>query len=166
MELKLITSSAEKVKWLNRFIAHYSGGIANVNLDVICSDLCKFFVLENNGNQVGYIRLTNYTDIFAKYTNSNVWHICEAYVKKCYRSRGYLRYMIEECVASHDACSLRIETTRLQKYCDYYYSLGFTYAYTVDDELSLAFQSKIQSAAEQRNADYRAANEGQYQNAA
>jgi hypothetical protein len=51
-------------------------------------------------------------------------------------------------------------------YWIYYYSLGFTYAYTVNDQLSLAFQTKIETAARKRNEEWLAANDDQYRTAA
>jgi hypothetical protein len=166
MELKLIQLNAEKLNWLNRFIKSYAGGLKSVDLSVVCGDSCKFFVAIDDKKEVGYIRLTNYTGHFVKYTDHAVWHICEAYVKPCYRSRGYLRLMIEECVQKHNAGSMKIETTRLNMYWIYYYSLGFTYAYTVNDQLSLAFQTKIETAARKRNEEWLAANDDQYRTAA
>lgn len=166
MELALVTKNAEKAKWMKHFVSCYTGSKQAVNMVVVCSNICKFFVAKDEGKELGYIRLSNYSSAFNKYTNEAIWQISEAYVKPCYRSNGVLRFMIEQCVLHHNACFMRIEISRINEFHRYYESLGFSYAYEVGEELCLVFQKKIEDIAKIRNADLIAQNDAHYHQAA
>jgi len=160
------TKLVDKQKWISRFMSSYSGGKRKVS-SAMFESKCKFLVAVEDGKELGYIRLVDYSSEFELYGANNVWNISEAYVKPCYRKSGVLRAMIKQVVEKHNAKVIRIETARLTQYVNYYKTLGFTYAYTVQDgELALAFQNEIVSAAVMRNADKMQASNENYQLAA
>ena len=167
MELIKISNSAEKRKWLEKFCKSYTGGMIQPSIEIYQDNICKFFVARCGGKDMGYIRLADYTELYQKYTDLPFWSACEAYVKPCYRNEGVLRFMLKECAHNHHLAAIKIETERLNKYRIYYQSLGFTYAYTVQQGyLALAFQTAYKNADIKRGEDWVASNDEQYKLAA
>jgi GNAT superfamily N-acetyltransferase len=121
--LKRLEKLADKQKWIYRFAKEYKGGYA-IHEGLFGSH-SKFFVAVEDDKELGYIRIGDYSRQFSRHTNDEVWSITEAYVKPAYRSRGYLRDMIEAVVKDHNAKAMLIETQRYKTYRAYYQALGF-----------------------------------------
>lgn len=144
-----ITKLAEKRSWLNKFLNAYTGGkkdiVGNEGLNI-----SRCFVAIHNGKEVGYIRLANYSYTFAKYgAIGEVWGITEGYIKPPYRSKGALRRLIKHAVENCNAKFFRIQTYRLMENFAYYFSLGFTYSYRVNDtDMSVVSLGEIRHVLE------------------
>ena len=133
--LKQIDKLADKMKWQRRFCAAYRGGLSAWS-DKLFDPVAKFYVAVDDGKELGYIRMLNCGDDFARYSNEVVESISEGYVKPAYRKNGVLRGMITIAVRDHNVKLLYIETERLLQLQSYYSSLGFsTYCGAADDPL-------------------------------
>ena len=133
IEIIEITKLAEKRSWLNKFINSYTGGkkgeVTNEGLF-----MSRCFVALCEGKEAGYIRVANYTSAFTKHgAEGDTWAITEAYIKPPYRSKGILRQLIKHSIKNGNAKLFRIQTYRLMENFAYYFSLGFTYNYKIDD---------------------------------
>jgi ribosomal protein S18 acetylase RimI-like enzyme len=145
LKLKEVVKYAEKRKWLERFAHDYTGGF-EIHAGVF-GPLSKMLVAIDDGKELGYIRLGNYSDYFGRYTSEKTWSITEAYVKPAYRSKGVLREMISLVVSDHNAKGMLIETIRYNANKAYYTSLGFTEVFLVDRELARVFLSSFSHIA-------------------
>ncbi len=123
--LKIVEKMAEKMKWEQRFFTAYKGGLLPIS-DVIFSSLCKFLVAVEDGKELGFMRLSDYSRKGVGYLSEEFWSISDAYVKPRYRGKGVLREMISQAVRDHSVKMLFIETSRLAKNYDYYSTLGFS----------------------------------------
>jgi hypothetical protein len=149
-----ITVAKEKLKWVNRFIQCYSGDKRPLNLEMF-GNSCKYFLAVVDGKEAGYIRISNYTDIFKKYSDLEVWSASEAYVKIPYRKNGILRVLLEYVIKNCNVKCMRIETERFDKNYRYYQSLGFDFSWTIDDDqyLCMAVTDDLTLAAKSRISD-------------
>ncbi len=162
VKLVLVNKLAEKIKWVERFYKSYTGSMVAIN-EQMFSDGCKFLIAVENGKELGYIRIANFSNEYEKFGKTNIWSITEAYVKPCYRNNGLLSEMIKQVVENYNVKVIRIETERLKQNYYYYKTLGFTYSYTVQGgELALAFQTDIVDTVKLRNAYYAALENEEY----
>lgn len=152
-EVKEITNLKEKRKWMEYFDKGYSGSTIGLQ-PAMFGTLCRYFLAIVDGKEAGFIRITDYTEMWSKYYDGQVWSASDALVKKPYRNQAVLRrlliYVIENCHVK----SVRLETERLHKNSRYYKSLGFSYAWSFGDgQIAIAVQKELESAAMKRNAD-------------
>jgi hypothetical protein len=148
-DLKLVrlTSYAEKKKWQMRFFKNYSGTLKGLTDEVFNDKVSLFFVAKSGDKELGFIRITNYTDMYSDYTNELAWSASDAYVKPCYQKHGVLRFMLDECVRNHNVVSALIKTERFVKNIQYYKSLGFTLivGQNINSDLSYIYQNSFKS---------------------
>jgi hypothetical protein len=147
-EIKEITKIAEKTKWIKRFKHHYSG-----NLTVIDSKIygtgCRYLVAVLDGEEVGFIRITNYTEIWSKWYDNIVWNASDAFVKKQYRNQHVLRRLLKHVINHCHVKSAFIEVERYVAYHSYYRSLGLTnLLYGRDDWLVYIVQEDLFESAQ------------------
>jgi GNAT superfamily N-acetyltransferase len=143
----------EKRKWMELFRRQYSGCMIPLNYRMF-GKYCRFFVAKNNGNSIGFIRITDKTEGFSKYCNKEVWCASDAFVKKAFRNYGVLRELLNHVVKNCDVKFVRLESERLIRCYNYYQSLGFSSAYQIEDsDLSVAVQTDFIEISNQRNAD-------------
>lgn len=169
-DLKLVrlTSYAEKKKWQMRFVKNYSGTLKGLTDEVFNDKVSLFFVAKSGDKELGFIRITNYTDMYSDYTNELAWSASDAYVKPCYQKQGVLRFMLDECVRNHNVVSALIKTERFEKNIHYYKSLGFTFKVrqTISSDLSYIFQSSFENVILKMHDTLIASNDSQYNIAA
>jgi GNAT superfamily N-acetyltransferase len=169
-DLKLVrlTSYAEKKKWQMRFVKNYSGTLTGLTDEVFNDKVSLFFVAKSGDKELGFIRITNYTDMYSDYTNELAWSASDAYVKPCYQKQGVLRFMLDECVRNHNVVSALIKTERFEKNIHYYKSLGFTFKVrqTISSDLSYIFQSSFENVILKMRDTLIASNDAQYNIAA
>ena len=169
-DLKLVrlTSYAEKKKWQMRFVKNYSGTLKGLTDEVFNDKVSLFFVAKSGDKELGFIRITNYTDMYSDYTNELAWNASDAYVKPCYQKQGVLRFMLDECVRNHNVVSALIKTERFEKNIHYYKSLGFTFKVrqTISSDLSYIFQSSFENVILKMHDTLIASNDSQYNIAA
>lgn len=148
-----ITNLREKRRWMDHFVRGYSG--SGIGLQpAMFSTRCRYFVGILDGKEAGFIRITDYTEMWSKYFDGQVWSASDGYVKKPYRGQGVLRRLLIHVIEKCSVKSVRMETDRLEKNSGYYESLGFTYAWTFyDGEMSIAVQNELEDAAIKRNKD-------------
>jgi GNAT superfamily N-acetyltransferase len=154
VKVREITNIKEKRKWMEYFTKGYSGSLIGLQPQMF-GEICRFYVASVDGKDAGFIRITNYTETWSKYYESEVWNASDAYVKKPYRSSGVLRKLLEYVIENCNVVSVRLETERLNRYSRYYKTLGFTYAWSFDNgELCIAVIEKLKDAAIQRNKEF------------
>ncbi len=136
IEIKEVTKLAEKLKWNERFIKSYSGGLQSITTESLGG--CKMFLASLNEKEAGYIRISDYTKRFSKFYDGEVFSICEGYVKPTYRNNGVLTALRAHVVNNHNVKLMRIETERYFRLKNYYKEQGFMYGYPIEDgELSV-----------------------------
>ena len=144
--IREITSITEKKKWMNAFFKHYSGQKIAIN-PYMLGKISRFFVSSIKGKDIGFIRITNYTEHYKKFSNEEVWNASDAYVKGPYRGRLVLRSLLEFVIRNCNVKMVRLETSRHIKNCHYYTSLGFNFSRRVGDGyLSIAVKDEIKEA--------------------
>lgn len=87
------------------------------------ADNRKYLVAYINGTEVGFIVISDKSSFFE---NESVWCAAEAYVHPKFRSRGYLRQMIQLVIRDHFVRMAYIENSRFWSNFEYYTSLGFS----------------------------------------
>jgi hypothetical protein len=128
MEFKELTVLNDKIKWMNQFKKSYEGESRDLSLEVYKNNISRFFVAIENGQHLGFVRITNKSRIC-----EGVWGVSDAYVKEQYRSSGVLRGLISYVIKNHNVAMLHIELGRYQENYDYYSSLGFNKYRTVTE---------------------------------
>lgn len=152
-EVKEITSLKEKRMWMERFAKEYSGRLIGLE-PVMFGQYCRYFVGILNSKEAGYIRIVDYTEMWSKYYDGQVWNASDAFVKKAYRNQSVLRRLLLHVINNCNVKAVRLETARLQSNARYYGSLGFSYAWSIGDgDLSIAVLQELESAAKVRNDD-------------
>ncbi len=151
IKLVEIEKLAEKQKWQRRFYDAYDGELKEWS-DMLFGANVKFYVAVEDGKELGFIRINDKAFCFKGFTDDEVWNLTDAYVKPAYRSKGVLREMIFQAVCALKVKMLFIETERFIACGAYYFGLGFTYYYTVQDGgMVWAFHSSFRTVAEASN---------------
>jgi len=146
VKIREITSIIEKKKWMKSFIKHYSGEKTSLHPHML-SKISRFFVGSIKGNDVGFIRITNYTDAFKEHYNNQVWNASDAYVKNIYRGQFVLRQLLEYVILNCQVKMVRLETHRLAENYNYYNSLGFTFSRMVGNgSLSISVTNDLKDS--------------------
>lgn len=122
--IKEITKLADKVNWMKRFKLNYSG---KVTIDSkIYGPGCRYFVAILEGKEVGFIRITNYTEMWAHVYDGIVWSASDFYVKKQHRNQHVLRRLLKYVIDHCHVKSAFIEVESYAAHYSYYQTLGFT----------------------------------------
>lgn len=154
VEIQEVTQLREKRKWMDHFSKAYSGSLTGIQ-PVMFTERCRYFKALVEGKEAGFIRISNYTDVWRNYYDGEVWSASDAYVKKPYRNISILRQLLLFVMGNCNVKAVRLETERLNKNAKYYNTLGFTYGWSFDEgELSIAVVKELEEAAIKRNADY------------
>lgn len=154
VDIQEITQLREKRKWMDNFTKAYSGSLIEIQ-PVMFTERCRYFKALVEGKEAGFIRISNYTDVWKKYYDGEVWSASDAYVKKTYRNNTILRQLLSFVMGNCNVKAVRLETERLNKNAKYYNTLGFTYGWSFDEgKLSIAVVRELEEAAIKRNADY------------
>ena len=91
-----LSKFADKDKWNNRFLQAYKGGV-KPSIQIF-SDHSRFMVIRRNGQELGYVRITNYSDLFDEVYEDEVWSISEIFVKPEFRHQGVMRRFIKHLI--------------------------------------------------------------------
>lgn len=146
IKIREITRIDEKKKWLKLFIKKYSGEKNKLNSTML-GNISRFFVGSIDGKDVGFIRITNYTETFKKHYCGEVWNASDAFVKTPYRGQSVLRHLLDFVIRDCNVKMVRMETSRLLDNFFYYRALGFNFCRKVGDGyLSIAVTNEIQDA--------------------
>ncbi len=116
----------DKRKWHDRFIKNYKGQTKQASPMIFQDTVSLFFVAQSESDQLGFIRITNYSAQYSHLTDQPTWSASDAYVKPPFRNRGVLRFMLTEVIAKHFVVSALIDQERLDANEQYYLSLGFS----------------------------------------
>lgn len=156
IKLVEIVKLADKQKWQRRFYDAYDGEMREWS-DKLFGTNVKFYVAVEDGKELGFIRINDKVFNFKGFTDEEVWNLTDAYVKPAYRSKGVLREMIAQAVRDLKVKMLYIQTERFDACRAYYFGLGFTYYYTVQQGgMVWAFQGSFEKVAVASNdAHYR-----------
>jgi GNAT superfamily N-acetyltransferase len=148
-KIEEITKLYDKVNWIKRFKLNYSG---KVTIDSkIYGSGCRYFVAILDGKEVGFIRITNYTEMWAHVYNGIVWSASDAYVKKQYRNQHVLRRLLKYVIDHCHVKSAFIEVELYAAYYSYYRTLGFTnLLYGRDDWLVHIVQNDVFESVKSR----------------
>jgi len=111
MLIKKLDKLAEKKKWMERFRRAYSGELEPESHNFY-TDNVIFLVAQEDGKQLGFIRINDKTYRFSQYTSKHVWNLTDGYVKPPYRNNGVLKELIKYSVNTHDVRMMFIETSR------------------------------------------------------
>jgi GNAT superfamily N-acetyltransferase len=134
-EIREITKLADKAKWMREFKRNYSGKVTTLDSKIYGVG-CRYFVAVLDGKEVGFIRITNYTELWSNCYDEIVWNASDAYVKKNYRNQHVLRRLLKHVIDHCHVKSAFIEVERFVAYYSYYRTLGFTnFLYGRDDWL-------------------------------
>jgi len=120
---KELTKFADKDKWNNRFLQEYKGGI-KPSIQMFSKN-SRFIVICCNGQELGYARITNYSDLYEEVYGNEVWSISEIFVKPEFRHQGVMRRIIKHLINFYKVKSIYIEIGRYLNNLEYYKSLGF-----------------------------------------
>lgn len=154
IKLKQIEKLADKMKWQKRFRAAYEGELKEWS-DAIFGANVKFYVACDGDKELGFIRINDKAFSFKPFTDDEVWNATDAYVKPPYRGKGILREMLAQAVRDLNVKMLYIKTERFIANRSYYFGLGFTYYYTVQNGgMVWAFQTSFRNVVEASNEAY------------
>ena len=126
LSLVKLTKVQDKRKWHDRFIKNYKGHTKQASPTIFQDTVSLFFVAQSESDQLGFIRITNYSARYCHLTDQPAWSASDAYVKPPFRNRGVLRFMLTEVIAKHFVVSAFIDQERLDANEQYYLSLGFS----------------------------------------
>lgn len=132
IEIREIRDIQEKRKWLECFLAEYKGGKRSLKTEMWGKDT-RFFVACQQGKQLGFIRLIDYSAVFCNIYSGAVWGAADAFVKKAYRSRGVLWTLLNYVITNCDVKIARLDCDRIVSNSHYYKSLGFNNIWVLDD---------------------------------
>ena len=120
---KELIKFADKDKWTNRFMRAYEGrSIPNIH---VFGSYSRFIVIVRDGQELGYVRITNFTELFEEVYKDEVWRISEIFVKPEFRHQGVMRRMIEYLIEFQNVKAIYLDVKRYRKNLDYYQDLGF-----------------------------------------
>ena len=152
IRLKKIEQIAEKKKWMERFRKAYKNGL-NKNPDIY-NEIATFYVaIDAENNEVGFMRLIDYSSIYKPYTDEVVINLSEAYVKPKYRHQNILKKMIINATDELNLKMIFIDRVTYLVNLHYYLSLGFGFVIPVGDTMFRAFNGNFEGIVSQYSAD-------------
>ena len=152
IRLKKIERIAEKKKWMERFRKAYKNGL-NKNA-YIYNEIATFYVaIDAENNEVGFMRLFDYSSIYKPYTDEVVINLSEAYVKPKYRHQNILKKMIINATDELNLKMIFIDRVTYLVNLHYYLSLGFGFVIPVGDTMFRAFNGNFEGIVSQYSAD-------------
>ena len=152
IRLKKIEQIAEKKKWMERFRKAYKNGL-NKNPNIY-NEIATFYVaIDAENNEVGFMRLIDYSSIYKPYTDEVVINLSEAYVKPKYRHQNILKKMIINATDELNLKMIFIDRVTYLVNLHYYLSLGFWFVIPVGDTMFRAFNGNFEGIVSQYSAD-------------
>jgi hypothetical protein len=152
IRLKKIEQIAEKKKWMERFRKAYKNGL-NKNADIY-NEIATFYVaIDTENNEVGFMRLIDYSSVYKPYTDEVVFNLSEAYVKPKYRHQNILKKMIINATDELNLKMIFIDRVTYLVNLHYYLSLGFGFVIPVGDTMLRAFNGNFEGIVSQYSAD-------------
>ena len=152
IRLKKIEQIAEKMKWMERFRKAYKNGL-NKNPNIY-NEIATFYVaIDAENNEVGFMRLIDYSSIYKPYTDEVVINLSEAYVKPKYRHQNILKKMIINATDELNLKMIFIDRVTYLVNLHYYLSLGFGFVIPVGDTMFRAFNGNFEGIVSQYSAD-------------
>ena len=134
-EIQEVTKLANKEKWMQCFKKAYSGEIRRLPLKAYDPENSRMFVAKLGNKEIGFIRITNYTDRFEEVYDGEVWNIAEIYVKPAYRSQGISSRLIHYVLRCCHVKSILLEPERYEENRYYFNRQGFTFSLETQDGL-------------------------------
>jgi hypothetical protein len=150
IRLKKIEEFAEKKKWMECFCKAYKKG-QNKNPDIY-NKLATFYVaIDAENNEVGFMRLTDYSSNFTPYTDEVIFNLSEAYVIPKYRHQNILKKMIINATDELNLKMIFIDRVTYLENLDYYLSLGFGFFFPDGETMIRAFNGNFKGIVSQKN---------------
>lgn len=134
-EIQEVTKLANKEKWMQCFKKAYSGEIRRLPHKAYDPENSRMFVAKLGNKEIGFIRITNYTDRFEEVYDGEVWNIAEIYVKPAYRSQGISSRLIHYVSRCCHVKSILLEPERYEENRYYFNRQGFTFSLETQDGL-------------------------------
>jgi GNAT superfamily N-acetyltransferase len=151
-EIQEVTKLANKKRWMQCFKKAYSGGFKNLKLELYDPEFSRMFIAKLDNKELGFIRITNYTNSFKEVYDGEVWNIAEIYIKPSYRNQGVSTRLIEYVLRSNYAKSILLEPERYNKYQYYFNRQGFSFPLEASDGLYRIYLDNFKDIALRRLA--------------
>ena len=151
-EIQEVNKLANKEKWMQCFKKAYSGEIRRLPLKAYDPENSRMFVAKLGDKEIGFIRITNYTDVFEDVYDGEVWNIGEIYVKPSYRGQGVSSRLIHYVSRCCHVKSILLEPERYEENQYYFNRQGFTFALKTDDGLLRVYLDHFKDIALRRLA--------------
>jgi hypothetical protein len=149
IDLLKVEHQSIKNKWQRRFARNHDGKVKEWSTKLSGPNV-RFYVASDEKHELGFIRINDKSNFFARHTGMDVWNMTEAFVKPAYRHNGVLREMIIQSVRNLNVRMISISTDVFSSYKDYYLGLGFTYHSPVHNgDMTWAFHASFESIARQ-----------------
>ena len=133
VELVKVEHQAIKKKWQRRFARDQDRNIKEWGARLSRQDLggqdVRCYVATENRRELGFIRMHDKSKFFAGCADTEVWNLTEVFVKPASRHNGILRAMIAQAVRDLNVKMISLSPDCLDRYQDYYVSLGFSCFY-------------------------------------
>ena len=137
---------------MERFRKAYKNGL-NKNPNIY-NEIATFYVaIDAENNEVGFMRLIDYSSIYKPYTDEVVINLSEAYVKPKYRHQNILKKMIINATDELNLKMIFIDRVTYLVNLHYYLSLGFGFVIPVGDTMFRAFNGNFEGIVSQYSAD-------------
>ena len=146
-----VTKLASKEKWIQSFKKAYSGKIRRLPLKAYDPKNSRMFVAKLGNKEIGFIRITNYTDVFEEVYGGEVWSIGEIYVKPSYRGQGISSRLIDYVLRFNFAKSILLEPQRYIENQYYFNRQGFTFSLKTEDGLLRVYLDHFKDIALRRS---------------
>lgn len=144
IELKKIEHQSIKNKWQRRFARYHDGKVKEWSTKLTGQNV-RFYVASDDKYELGFIRINDKSNFFARCADAEVWNLTESFVKPAYRHNGVLREMITQAVRDLNVRMISVPTDIFNSYKDYYLSLGFSCFYPVHNgDMTWAFQASFE----------------------
>ena len=152
LEIQEVTKLANKQKWMQCFKKAYSGEIKDLKIKLYDPEISRMFVAKLGNKEIGFIRITNYTDRFEEVYDGEVWNIAEIYIKPSYRSQGISSRLIDYVLRCCHVKSILLEPERYLENQYYFNRQGFTFSLETQDGLFRVYLDRFKDIALRRIA--------------
>jgi hypothetical protein len=145
----------EKKHWLQLFRQEYEGKLVSIKPSFF-APTHKYLVLSVQGIDVGFAMISQINQQMQAYFGwSNAWKADLTLVKEAHRSRGYQRLLLAHAIAEHGCKAINLLYQRYLDNQDYFASLGFSHAISVDSTSVLVMIDELlYKAIETRPQDF------------
>jgi hypothetical protein len=121
---KEILAFHKKEACMRMFLKSYLGHVEEVP-EAVFGPSSKFFCAYDGDTEVGFIRITNYTDEGYAPNGFSLWSASDAHVRQQHRGQGILKNMLQYVIDNHSVQMLLIKQATFYANKSYYESMDF-----------------------------------------